>query len=122
MNRYLILETDGTTPYVASRSSEEFIRSTRDFLDLLTWGTENNTDRYLLSDTNFTPAFYDLSTGLAGDILQKVSNYRVRLAVHGSFVIVKSARFREFITESNKGSSVYFLRDKDKALTWLLSE
>ena len=121
MTQHVVFEVHASKPYVASCGSEEFIRSTRDFLDLLTWGSENGTDRYLLMDTNFTPAFYDLSTGLAGEILQKVSNYWVRLAIHGSFEIIKSTKFREFITESNRGSSVCFLRDKDKAIAWLLS-
>ena len=72
-------------------------------------------------DMNFIPAFYDLSTGLAGEILQKVSNYRVRLAISGSFKMITSKRFREFINESNKGSSVGFFLEKGKAQAWLLS-
>ncbi len=121
MTQHLVLETSANKPYAACRSPEQFIRSTRDFLDLLTWGTENGTDLYLLMDTNFTPQFYDLSTGLAGEILQKVSNYHQRLAIIGSFEMVTSKRFREFMMESNKGSSVCFMREKAKALAWLLS-
>jgi hypothetical protein len=117
----LVLEIQAEKPFVASRSSAQFVRSAQDFLDLLIWGSEHGTELYLLMDTNFTPEFYDLSTGLAGEILQKVSNYRVRLAIFGSFQMVVSRRFREFMTESNKGSSVCFLSQKAKALTWLLS-
>ena len=121
MNRHLILENQANKPYAASCSSEQFIRSVQDFLDLLTWGTEHGTDLYLLRDTNFTPEFFDLSTGLAGEILQKVSNYRQRLAIVGSFEMVTSKRFQEFMTESNKGTTVCFLRQQEKALRWLLS-
>jgi len=65
--------------------------------------------------------FYDLTTGLAGEILQKVSNYHVRLAIFGSFEMVLGRRFRELMAESNTGSQVYFVRQKNEALTWLLS-
>jgi hypothetical protein len=116
-----ILQIQADKHYGASCSSKELIRSERDFIDLLTWGTENETDLFLLMDTNFTPAFYDLSSGLAGTILQKVSNYRVRLAIVGSFEMIASKRFREFMHESNKGSSVRFFQEKARAIDWLLS-
>jgi hypothetical protein len=117
----MVLEIDANKRYGATLTEDEFIRSPRDFIDLLAWGTENGTDLYLMRDTNFSETFYDLSTGLAGEILQKVSNYRVRLAIVGTFEMVGSKRFREFISESNKGSSVCFLQERAKALVWLLS-
>ena len=121
MTSHLVMEMQADKPYVTCCSTAEFVRTPREFLDLLAWGGENGTDLYLLMDTNFTPEFYDLSTGLAGEILQKVSNYRVRLAIFGSFEMVVGKRFQEFMTESNKGFSVCFLREKAKALAWLLS-
>ncbi len=121
MTDKMILQLHANKSYGASTSSEVLIRSERDFIELLTWGTNNQTDLYLLMDTNFIPTFYDLSTGLAGDILQKVSNYRVRLAIFGSFEMITSKRFREFINESNKGSSVRFFQEETKAQAWLLS-
>lgn len=117
----MLLNVHADKSFGASPSSGEFIRSERDFIDLLSWGTDNKTDHYLLMETNFVPAFYDLSTGLAGAILQKVSNYRVRLAIVGSFASVTSERFREFMQESNKGSSVRFFEEKAEAQTWLLT-
>jgi hypothetical protein len=121
MTSHLVLDTGADKQYVASSSATQFVRSPQDFLDILAWGGEQRTDLYLLMDLNFTPEFYDLSTGLAGEILQKLSNYRVRLAVFGSFEMVTSKRFREFMTESNRGSTVCFLPEKAGALAWLLS-
>ena len=121
MNQHLILQKNADRLYGEFHSSAQIINSVRDFLDLLTWGTEHGTEVYLLRDTNFAPEFYDLSTGLAGEILQKVSNYRQRLAIFGSFGMVSSARFREFMVESNKGTTVGFFREKTEAVQWLLS-
>ena len=121
MDDKLVLQIQSNKRYGAASTSEEFIRSERDFIELLTWGTNNETDLYLLMDTNFIPAFYDLSTGLAGEILQKVTNYRIRLAIFGPFPMITSERFRELINESNKASSVRFFEEKVKAQSWLLS-
>ena len=121
MNHLVMLQNRANKLYGECHSPEQFIRSVQDFLDLLTWGTEHGTDLYLLRDTNFSPEFYDLSTGLAGEILQKVSNYRQRLAIVGSFEMVTSKRFQEFMVESNRGTAVCFQREKAEAMEWLLS-
>lgn len=110
---------EGTT-YVTSSTADVFIRTTGDFLDLIAWGGEQGTNLCLLMDTNLPPEFYDLSTGLAGEILQKVSNYHIRLAIVGSFDMVRSERFRELMTESNKGRSVYFAHTREAALAWFI--
>ncbi len=121
MTQHLVLETRHTRTYVATNSSEQVIHSARDFLDIVAWGGEHDTDLFLLHDANFVPEFYDLSTGTAGDIIQEISNYRVRVAIFGPFSMVRSKRFREFMGESNRGSSVSFLGEKAKALEWLLA-
>ena len=119
MEQFQIIETD--KPYVTSISTEELIRTPRDFLDLLAWGGEHATNLVLLKDTNFSPSFYNLTSGLAGEILQKVSNYHIRLAIYGSFEMVTGTRFRELMNESNKGRHVCFHKDKEQALSWLQS-
>lgn len=54
------------------------------------------------------PAFFDLRSGLAGGMLQKFVNYRVRVAIVGDFTGYKSKALRQFIMESNKGGHVCF--------------
>lgn len=119
MNQYVELQTISDKPFVASCSSTQFIRTARDILELLAWGSEHATNLFLLEDVNFVPEFYDLKTGLAGELLQKLSNYGARLAIVGSFGMVTSVRFRELMAESNKGSHVHFAQGKDEAITWL---
>ena len=88
---------------------------------MLAWGGERETNLLVLADSNFSEEFYRLRTGLAGEILQKVSNYRVRLAIVGSFEMVTGSKFREFMTESNRGSQVCFAKTLEEATRWLLS-
>ncbi len=101
-------------------TSDEVIRTPQDALDLMAFAGENGTNLLLLHEENLDPAFYDLSTGLAGEIAQKLFNYRTRLAVVGAFASVRSERFREFMNETNKGKQLVFVSDEAGALTWLL--
>lgn len=52
--------------------------------------------------------FFVLSTGLAGEILQKFINYGVRFAIYGDFSKYTSKPLKDFMYESNKGKDVYF--------------
>jgi hypothetical protein len=83
-------------------------------------GGQHGTDLYLFGQFNICPEFYDLSTGLAGEVLQKCSNYRVKLAIVGGFSGVTGKRFRELMTESNRGSHVRFVLRHDEAADWLV--
>jgi hypothetical protein len=57
--------------------------------------------------------FFQLSTAKAGCFIQKFVNYRLRLAILGdiSAHTEASARLADFVSESNRGQSVWFVRD-----------
>jgi hypothetical protein len=65
--------------------------------------------------------FFDLKTGFAGDVLQKFSNYRVKLAIVGDFSVYKSKALRDFIYECNKGNLVFFKTSLEEALEALVA-
>jgi hypothetical protein len=58
-------------------------------------------------------AFFDLSSGLAGAVLQKFVNYHAIVAILGdvSAYEAKSEAFAAFARESNRGDQVWFLPD-----------
>ncbi|WP_432972150.1 DUF4180 domain-containing protein [Dactylosporangium sp. CA-233914] len=58
--------------------------------------------------------FYNLRTGVAGEILQKLVNYRLRLAVIGDITahVEASTALRDLIRESNRGRDAWFLPDR----------
>lgn len=113
------LETAGTVTYLRSRTNEVLMRKLQDALDILGQSYAQNTWRYLFLETNFAPEFYDLKTRLAGDILQKFSNYQVKAAILGAFALPNNPRFQEFMFESNKGGQLRFSRDEAEAIAWL---
>ena len=64
-------------------------------------------------------SFFRLSSKLAGEVLQKFVNYKMRLAIVCDFSHYTSKPLRDFICESNKGSQVGFWPTEEKALAWL---
>lgn len=69
------------------------------------------------------PEFFNLRSGIAGEITQKLVNYRLRLAVVGdiSVQVAKSNALRDFVWESNIGEHVWFV-DDEAALNEKLAE
>ena len=65
--------------------------------------------------------FFILSTGVAGEILQKYVNYGGRIAIYGDFSSYTSKPLKDFMYESNKGANVFFVTTKEEAVNRLTS-
>lgn len=92
------------------------IRETQDAVDLLGESVSNSCNRIIIYKKNIDPDFFDLKTRLAGEILQKFSNYQVKLAIVGDFSRFTSKSLRDFIYESNKGNLIFFTDDIKNAI------
>lgn len=77
------------------------------------------TNRIVLHAGDLDASFFDLATGLAGEILQKISNYQLRLAIVGDFSAITSRALAGFIRESNEYGQVLFVPDVETALARL---
>jgi hypothetical protein len=102
-------------------SEEEVITSAAEALDLLGNIYYQGYDKLIIYKKNITPDFFRLKNGMAGEILQKFSNYRVQLAIVGDFLNLESRSLRDFVFESNKGKQINFLSSKREALDFLSS-
>lgn len=62
----------------------------------------------------FNCAFFDLANGMAGEFLQKLVTYGVRLAVVGDLTARtgSSRALRDFVRESNRGRQLWFVADE----------
>jgi hypothetical protein len=60
------------------------------------------------------PGFFDLSSRVAGEIVQKFVNYRLRLAVVGDVGdhVAASTALRDFVRECNRGTQTWFVADE----------
>ena len=98
---------------------EAGIEHVGDALDIIGSCSGHDTDRVLLHSSALPADFFDLSTRFAGEFLQKLVNYRVRVA--GLFEEREgySERFREFLYEAGRGQQFRAFETRAEALAWL---
>ncbi len=78
-------------------------------------------DKIIMQEHHFSAEIFDLKTRIFGDLLQKYSNYKVRLAIIGDFTKYSSKSFQDFIKESNQQKRVFFLPNIEEAIKQLNS-
>jgi hypothetical protein len=92
------------------------IRVPQDALELLmNLSYQHGVTKFILHQGLVIPDFFNLKTGLAGEVLQKVVNYHLQVAFVGDFSQFKSESFRAFMAESNRGKHVFFFESVDLA-------
>lgn len=104
------------TPVAEIISSETIIHSSEEALNILGDLYYQGFEHIILHKGNITQEFFDLKNGMAGEILQKFSNYRVRLTIVGTFNEFNSKSLNDFIFESNKGKHINFVATVEDAL------
>jgi hypothetical protein len=96
-------------------SEEVLISEVQDALDIMGECSFMGSNRIIVNKKNIIPGFFDLKTGIAGDILQKFSTYQVKLAIVGDFSSYNSNSLNDFIFESNKHGRVNFANSTEEA-------
>lgn len=83
---------------------------------------ETGCEALILPKESLSEDFFRLSTGLAGEVLQKFVNYQMRVAILGDFSGYTSKPLQDFIRESNRGKTVFFVETEAEALHKLKGE
>ncbi len=110
-----IFEIAGKT-FAEINAAEIVIKTVQDALDLMANCRYQGSDLLIMQKEQFGEEFFDLKTKIAGEILQKFSNYRCRLAIIGDYTNIQSKSLRDFIYESNKVGRICFVGTKDEAV------
>jgi hypothetical protein len=97
-------------------SDNYIIKYIDDGLDLLGNLYFQGFDSIILYEKTIIPDFFDLKSGIAGEILQKFSNYRIRLAIVGDFSKYQSKSLNDIIYECNKGKQINFVSSLTEAI------
>ena len=98
-------------------SGECILRDSQSALDfIMSMKYETGCERIALNKKAIAEEFFILSTGLAGEILQKFINYGIKFAVYGDFSRYTSKPLKDFIYESNHGTDVFFTSDREEAV------
>ena len=111
----IVITGENETALAQVQSDETVIHSVQDALDLMANCGYQGARRIILREKNLTPDFFDLKTGVAGEILQKFSNYNVFLAIIGDFSKYTSKSLRDFMYESNKTGRINFVSTPEEA-------
>lgn len=104
------------------KSDNLIINKFEDGLELLGNLYYQGFDGIVIYEKNITPDFFELKNGIAGEILQKFSTYRVRLAIVGDFSKYTSKSLKDFIFESNKSRHINFVTSTTEAIKILSTE
>ena len=104
-------------PFVAHLEDEILIRDEQSMLDMLmTIAYETGLSRVIIDKEILTEDFFNLSNKIAGNILQKVINYNMKLVIIGEFSMYDSTALGDFIFECNSGKDIFFVEDEAMAL------
>ncbi|MBC8584974.1 DUF4180 domain-containing protein [Youxingia wuxianensis] len=101
-------------------SDDTVITDTQSALDILMSAKyEANTKNIVIDKKLIKEDFFILSTGFAGEILQKYINYGGRIAIYGDYSHYTSKPLKDFIYESNNGKDVFFVSTREEAIHML---
>jgi PadR family transcriptional regulator, regulatory protein AphA len=106
--------------YIECLMDGEFLDHENKALDLVAACGEGGTQTLMIHAGSLTEDFFQLRTGLAGSILQKFSNYHIRVAIILKPEQVNQGRFREMVLEANRGNQFRFFYEREPAEMWLL--
>jgi hypothetical protein len=80
-------------------------------LELIGEAMRTGADWVLLPVERLADDFFQLETGLAGQVIQKFVTYRRRLVILGdiSLYVTLSRAFKDFVYEANRGNQFWFV-------------
>lgn len=86
---------------------------------LMTAKYDLGTKNIVIDKALIVEEFFILSSGLAGEVLQKYINYGARIAIYGDFSRYTSKPLKDFIYESNQGRDIFFAASQEDAVAML---
>ena len=92
------------------------LQTVEDVVDLIGNMSYQGFDKLIIHEENMIPDFFELKNKIAGNILQKFSQYSMPLAIIGDFEKYESKSLNDFIFESNKGKLINFVTTVEDGL------
>lgn len=112
---YTFLGKNDSLVYI--ESEDILISDSQSALDLMmTVNYEKGCSRIIIDKNAVCEDFFILSSGIAGEILQKFINYHTKLAIFGDFSKYTSKPLHDFIYECNKGNDIFFADNLNQAV------
>lgn len=113
------VEAGGVT-FLEGTPHERFMNTAQDVDRLIEVCFGERVQAALLYGSNVPPTFFDLSSGEAGSILQKLRAYHIRLAlVNPADGVPLSSRFGDLLADERRGNYFGLFETREKAVAWL---
>ena len=96
------------------------LKTAQDALDIVGNSIYKNSYKIILHQDGLVPEFFDLKSGLAGEMLQKFVNYNCELAIIGDFTKYSGQALKDFIRECNAKGQINFVTSMEDAQKVLL--
>jgi hypothetical protein len=93
------------------------IRSVKDIADAI--GACFGAEGIIFVEEDLAPEFFDLRSGLAGELFQKLTNYRLRAAIVLPSPEAHGDRIRELAYEHRSHDAIRFVPSREEADAWL---
>ena len=104
-------------------SDEIIIKDTQSAVDfIMSIKYETNCNKIAINKEAIIENFFILSSGIAGEILEKFITYKTKFAIYGDYSKYTSKPLKDFIYESNNGKDIFFVTTEDEAVKMLGKE
>ena len=99
-HRLLVLNSEG-----------QILSRTQDLLDLIQEAFAQKASGLVVPVSRLDRSFFQLRTGLAGEFVQKMVNYQLKLIIVGDISghVAASDALRDFVRETNRGQTIFFV-------------
>lgn len=112
----------GNQSYIECLPGADRITGEGQALDLVAACGEYETNRLLLHGECLDEAFFDLSSGLAGQVLLKFAIYRLKAALVAKPEQVRRGKFYDMVLETNRGRDFRVFIERQAAVDWLIGD
>jgi len=104
-------ETRQGVPLLLVDDDGPALSTPEDALALVAGSYDGDVETVVVPVGRLDPEFFRLRSGVAGEFVQKLVNYRKRLVVVGDITAAVSASsaFHDFVVESNRGDHLWFV-------------
>jgi len=116
--QFTVMDFDGT-PCLVCESGQ--LAAETDVNTMLEAVFSNDVRHVLLPAEALSDAFFDLKTGLAGELMQKLANYNIKGAVLLTEEALANPRFQELRREYNSGGAFAVCESWAEAQSWLMA-
>jgi len=97
-------------------ANEKQLRNYNEAVELIGKAFEHRASLIVVPAECLDDDFFRLSTRIAGEMIQKVVQYRKRLVIVGDISrhLAESSALRAFVLEANRGKDVWFLATREE--------